>query len=286
MSLTSLLSTPHLRESLRPYIRNPRLHPRPVVVVPRGEPSPQRIGTAFDYAMRFGLLLRYPAVMKSIVASNGVRAAIFHGPRYGRIAERTFDRAMACLQKADLWDGLPPDAARAFLDLVTLDVVYRAGYLDDLGRKATRAEVEELQALYAVVPWQEFAPRRRVILNPTFGDGSVELGGADADLLVDDVLVDIKVWTEQRLDLDTVRQLVGYAMLARRFGATGRRGRVPVDRLGVYYARAGHFHRFGLWDCVEPRHERKVLAALRRAARHERTQFLSIMDELPALPVA
>jgi hypothetical protein len=52
----------------------------------------------------------------------------------------------------------------------------------------------------------------QVVLNPTF-DGSVDIGGADADLIVDGCLIDIKTVRTTGLQSRWIYQLLGYALL-------------------------------------------------------------------------
>jgi len=56
-----------------------------------------------------------------------------------------------------------------------------------------------------------FTGKRKAYLNPTF-DGSKDIGGADADLVVDGCLIDLKVVTQLHMD-DYILQLLGYALL-------------------------------------------------------------------------
>jgi len=120
-------------------------------------------------------------------------------------------------------------------------------------------QVTELQALYEIVPWQEFQPKERLVLNPVFGEGSRLLGGADADLVLDEQLIEIKTVPKQTLTLETVRQLVGYALLANKYGVNGDGRDDTILRLGVYYSRTGMLHRFALGNCIDAENDHDVL---------------------------
>ena len=50
------------------------------------------------------------------------------------------------------------------------------------------------------------------VLNPTF-EGSIGIGGADADLIIDGVLIDIKTSTKLEIDRGWLWQLMGYVLL-------------------------------------------------------------------------
>ncbi len=72
---------------------------------------------------------------------------------------------------------------------------------------------------------------RQTVLNPTF-EGSRDVGGADADLIIDGTLIEIKCTIKDEIQADWLRQLLGYVLLdySDKLGITG---------LGFYMARQG-----------------------------------------------
>lgn len=68
-----------------------------------------------------------------------------------------------------------------------------------------------------------------MIANPTFL-GSSDVGGADADLIVDDRLIEIKTTKRKSLDRVTAYQLVGYLLL-------DYDDKYGINRLGFYASR-------------------------------------------------
>lgn len=90
--------------------------------------------------------------------------------------------------------------------------------------------VEDLTAL----SWAAFIQFESVfntpaILNPRF-DGSIDVGGADADLILDACLVDIKATVKGRLDSQWLYQLLGYVLL-------DYSNRYLIDEVAIYMAR-------------------------------------------------
>jgi hypothetical protein len=78
-----------------------------------------------------------------------------------------------------------------------------------------------------------------MLLNPTFGEGSVIVCGADADLIAGDMLLDLKTSKkpdQQTKQLDTI---LGYYLLARHQRRVDR-GFPVIKRLAIYYARYGY----------------------------------------------
>ncbi len=82
---------------------------------------------------------------------------------------------------------------------------------------------------------------RALLLNPTFGEASRSVAGADADLIVGDMLVDIKTTKNNTIKTEYLNQLLGYFLLARKQGAVDPT--LPIiHRIGIYYSRYGHLH--------------------------------------------
>jgi hypothetical protein len=149
------------------------------------------------------------------------------------------------------------DLAAHALRLAKLDVVYRAGISwwargemynsgqPDLSRpelaweEADPEDVKDLLALLAVVPFDDLLDDQVMLLNPNFGETSERVGGADADLIAGDMLIDFKTTKESEAKVEYVDQLLGYLLLARH-----RRRAEPtfpeVKRFGLYFSRHGH----------------------------------------------
>ncbi len=78
------------------------------------------------------------------------------------------------------------------------------------------------------------------ILNPIF-DGSLDVGGADADLIVDGTLIDIKTSVKPEVKADYIWQLLGYTLL-------DYSDRYHIDSIGLYMSRQGILFK---WDLAE-----------------------------------
>ena len=80
-------------------------------------------------------------------------------------------------------------------------------------------------------------------LNPTF-EGSGDVGGGDADLIVDGVLIDAKTTVKWEINLEWLWQVLGYALLdySDRYGING---------VGLYMARQGILFRWTLDEVIE-----------------------------------
>lgn len=86
---------------------------------------------------------------------------------------------------------------------------------DELLARVPDAWVEDLQKLsWAFLDSQGELVRgaRETALGPTF-DGSLDVGGADADMILDGLLVDVKTTTTPKIAADMLHQLLGYVLL-------------------------------------------------------------------------
>lgn len=80
------------------------------------------------------------------------------------------------------------------------------------------------------------------ILNPNF-EGSPAVGGADADLIVDGTLIDIKTTKKREIDRDWLWQLMGYALLDY---SDSRK----IRGIGLYLTRQGLYFRWSMKEVL------------------------------------
>lgn len=260
MSLVTFIRLPDVAERLRPFRHPVRPHPLPLRVPARFS-DPALTGTAFDYLLRFELKRRVPHARDDAWVAEIV-PQIIHGPSdtpgvwvsrdflAGRddvpyvppplLAEavESVCRAARTAVSAYVRESHPTAAAVRTVAgwavrLAKLDGVYRRGEFDPSFEEAPAVLVEELVALLGVVPFEKFAHPESLTLNPDFADASSLVGGADADLIVGDTLVDIKTTRSAEVRGETLDQLFGYFLLARRAGLP------PIRRVGVYLSRYG-----------------------------------------------
>jgi hypothetical protein len=123
--------------------------------------------------------------------------------------------------------------------LAKLDSLYRAGQLDPGFEDADPADVQDLLALLAIVPFDHLLHDKILHLNPTFGGSSLLVGGADADLITGDLLVDLKTTKAGEMQAVDLDQLLGYFLLARHERLVDP-AFPEVRRLGLYFCRHGH----------------------------------------------
>jgi hypothetical protein len=92
--------------------------------------------------------------------------------------------------------------------------------------------------------------KKTCLLNPTFGNASLLVGGADADLILDDILIDIKVTKQEGMKRDSFNQLMGYYIL-HRIAIPDKKYSKEISRLGIYSARFGELISFNVDDVID-----------------------------------
>jgi hypothetical protein len=191
---------------------------------------------------------------------NGELLEAAQGPYPFKVIVSFFDRLDATLQNVQpVGRLLEPETekllARYCYVLSLFEEIYRAGLRDDspLLVPTPRASVEELLnipeaawiddlcALWTLF-YEKFQSMLscQSILNPTFA-GSRDVGGADADLIVEGCLIEIKTSKMPKIDLNFLRQLAGYLLL-------DYEDEHAIQSVGVYMARQGLFFEWPVPD--------------------------------------
>jgi hypothetical protein len=277
MSLTSFLDMPEVTAKVKPLRpKLPRKIPAQLKVEPRSNRYTM-VGTAFDYLLRFELQRRAPfAVSQRWVAEHvpGIiwkadkRAVSFMhlwkddkgvvslatGPDAGmgdeELAKETAERASSVVERAksavaafikNKSPTLPEqaDLAGHAIRLAKLDVMYRAHQFDPSFEEAAQEDVEDLLGMLAVVPFELLLHDKVLMLNPTFGETSTLVGGADSDLISGDLLVDFKTTKRSEMQPKDLDQLFGYFLLARHQRCADPKF-PEIKRVAFYFCRHGH----------------------------------------------
>ena len=172
---------------------------------------------------------------------EAIRGARYFGERFVRTGEMSSRLAQYLLKISNLdvlhrttrANFLPPAADAIFVEPIP------------------QREIDDLLALYRTIPDDRFRGKR-IWLNPDLSilnqdirpvPRKIVLGGvkADADLIVDDLLIDIKT---SRKDMTPMLPLQDFCQLMGYFALTEVAGTHRVRRLGIYYARYGYLFEF------------------------------------------
>lgn len=209
------------------------------------------VGTAFDYLLRFYLeRINRNVIKRRWVADFDYDSTlVFGGSIIPDMLDDNPDLMESLLNQTKNAYGnyiksgkMNDDIMEASIKLAQLETFRRSGkILPDLG-SVNRKDVDDLRNLISLVKPAIFKAKKILVLNPTFGKGSKLVLGADADLLVDDTLIDIKTTKHLRLTRDYYYQLIGYYALYRIGGIDGVKN-PKIKNIGIYFSRYGILHK-------------------------------------------
>ena len=117
-------------------------------------------------------------------------------------------------------------------------------------------DIADLRQLMSLVREQDFSSRKDCYLNPTFGSTR-----SNADLIIDDKLIDIKTTKDLVLDRRHLHQLVQYYILLSLEGIdVGRKRHInyfeevcEVNQICIYFSRHGYLHLMKIADLINPK---------------------------------
>jgi hypothetical protein len=264
MSLTGFVNLPDVAAKiklLRPKL--PRKIPAPLKVAPRTT-NYTIVGTAFDYLLRFELLRRAPHSRSEQLVAEAVPDGIWRPGMYLHLCDAgdmSFEEeeelakgvakrarnvvetamiAIAAYVKAREPDySIQAHLAGHAIRLAKLDEMRRAGQLNPTFEHADPEDVEDLLALLPIVPFSSLIHPQIMLLNPTFGETSLMVGGADTDFITGDMLVDFKTTKASVMSARDLDRLLGYYLLARQHQRTDSTFPL-INRLALYYCRHGY----------------------------------------------
>jgi hypothetical protein len=247
MSLTSFVEDPDVKAMIRQF--RPKLSrriPAQLLVPPRSNRY-SLVGTAFDYLLRFEIQRRAShAVVRPWVAEE-VPEILRRYERVGLVPSGTAERSRTTVAEAQATVAAyircsssveQADVAGHAIRLAKLDGIYRAGdrALEGDLFGAAPEDVEDLLGMLAIAPFEMLLHDQVLLLNPTFGEASELVDGADADLICGDSLLECKTSKKGEVQTRDLDQLFGYFLLARQ--QRGTDGRFPdVRRVACYFAR-------------------------------------------------
>lgn len=261
MSLRTFIERPEVRSHLSSFIK---VTPTPGFVsppllAPAQSAEYRLVGASFDYLMRTLVERMNPACRrKPWIAS----AALVYfrqdleemGGQLFTLAKECHDRALAA-HKRYLSDGvLTDELLLGAIHLARIDRAYRDGpeYLrKEWFTAAYPREMTDLRRLYEIVPREKFQSSGQCFLNPTFDLASELVEGADADLIIDDCLIDIKTTKYLRLKVADLHQVVGYYILCLLSGKSAKRPLGEIRRVGIYFSRHAFLHTLEIEKIIE-----------------------------------
>lgn len=238
MSMTFLLKKdPTIRSALSQWFTKPRLVPPPAILVPRGSSAPAEIGTAFDYLLRFFLNRNVADTRSSLWVAES--ATIFVSGERRKHLMSILTHARAVESEYIATGNVTDELMAVCVDLARADLILRIGRTEFLGTPVLEESVRELWDLFNLLDPGQWQADRPCILNPTFGEASSAVGGADADLIWNGHLIEVKTSSRPGFQLRDFQQIVCYYLLHRIAGVGSGMTGGGVNGIGFYLSRAG-----------------------------------------------
>jgi hypothetical protein len=295
MSLTSFLNNRDVIERFKQEFKSPIFNTNHKLLAPPLTKHYSMVGTAFDYLLRFRIERENPkAITRPWVAQIGAAlmqvqvltssATVRYKIANGKLVRETVgDDGLKIVEKkineakknhsAFLKNGkLSDDLIKSVLLLAQLDIVVRTGRPDPKLGTIDNKDVEDLRNITSLVEAQFFKAKKICLLNPTFGKGSELVGGADADLIIDDALIDIKTTMYLRLIRRDFNQLIGYYSLYRMSGFKDVSKNHKIKKIGIYYSRFGYLHFMNVDDVINQKTFPQFLTWFKKRAKEEQEQ--------------
>jgi len=240
MSLTSFIKEPDVRKKFAETFPLPKIELKAEIKAPPITKNYSLVGTAFDYLLRFYIKQNNPkAIAKEWIAEIALQC-VEEGALKNQL-EKTVDNAKIIYQKY-LDDGnLTDDVLRIAILLAKIDPIYRAGYIDPNINVVDDGDIQDLRNLINLVEKDNFIAKKICLLNPTFGKASSLVDGADADIVIDDRIIDMKTTKFLKLKEQDFHQLIGYYILSLLGGIDGSKDKINIETVSIYFCRHGIF---------------------------------------------
>ena len=140
---------------------------------------------------------------------------------------------------------------RSIQNIAKLDLVRRAGKLFHDIERSDDHVTEDLQNLFALLDESKFLGHKHCILNPDFNGAVPAISFADADVMFDDLIFEIKTTEKNSLAKGFFHQLIGYFILLNVDEKQRYNEVVEVQEIGIYFSRYAEFITFPLRDLID-----------------------------------
>jgi hypothetical protein len=269
MPLTSFLQLPDVREKFRQEFKKPNLKKQTQPLAAPQTKNYSLIGVAFDYLLRFEIKKLNPqAVSQDWLAEYGLQYI------KQRSSKRLYEQGYLALVQAKehytqflTTQIMNDELIKSVLLLAKLEAVVRGVNIQEDFQDINEKDVEDLKGLLAIVKPNDFTTTGAVFLNPTFGWASQLVGGADADVVIDDCLIDIKTIKDLVLKRRDFDQVVGYYLLSKLGGIDNASPNPEIKRLGIYFSRYAHLYIMNIEDLFDSTRLPQILSWLETRAK-------------------
>ena len=253
MSLTSFLrDNADVRARFRQEFKKPKLPVVKEIIAPPLSKRYATVGTAFDYLLRFLIERLNPQTIDKgyWVAETSVELLKKNDARLYAKGKKIVAQARNHLAQYLNTGRMSDELVKAALLLASLDPIYRAGVGHEMIGDVHKDDIQDLKNLLKAVDQKAFTSKKLCLINPTFGPASVLVGGADADLVIDETIIDIKTTKKFSLDRSAFDQVLGYYVL-HQIAPIGELSPKPtITKVAIYFSRYGYLHVMPLFELI------------------------------------
>lgn len=255
MSLTSLIKNDkELRDAINSAFKRPKVDKsKPLLAEPLTK-NYGTVGVAFDYLFRFYLERNNIINNSNLKTWISEKACVLLDDGTRLVAQKII-KDVKKLKKDYIKNGVfTRELIRQTLRMSYIDPVLRSGFgIEYIGIDATELDIDDIEKQLSLIKPKLFVSNNLCILNPTFDYASTLVGGADADFIIDNKLIDIKTTKNLSLKLNDFCQIIGYLLLYRISGSLCNTGIVDseINKIGFYYSRYAYLFTFDVKELIE-----------------------------------
>lgn len=213
-----------------------------------------QLGTAFDYLARF-LIKHYQNKVKGVsyeetyVAEYGLRILLRHTRREHNNYQEVYNKALEIISEfinSEYNDLLFKRVVGISVYFAKLERMFRSGYNEEI-EDSLRYKINPLveKELYNQIEIFKIAfeekfniktKKNTIYYNPNFDYCSVAVGGADADIVINDTLIDFKSSKYIKSINEDFKQIIGYYLFSKIVEAPK-----GINKICLYLSRYGEF---------------------------------------------
>ncbi len=138
------------------------------------------------------------------------------------------------------------------IDLAKIDTFYRTGgyyFPEELGTYDIEV-VDDISRIMKNIDISKLEIKKRCVLNPDFNEASKKIGGADADLIIDNKLIDIKTTKILEISREMLNQMIGYYFLGKLGKVKGIKNWSSINEVAFYFSRFDLLYSISIDDII------------------------------------
>jgi hypothetical protein len=285
MSLTSFLKNKDVKVKFSQEFSLQKFDLNSDILAPPVTKHYMLVGVAFDYLLRFYIKrLNSRVVTSHRWVAELVPELVADDKILYKKCKDIISDAKANYSDYIKSGEMKDELIKSALLLAQVDAIFRGG-LRAVGEgfgTVDDGDITDLKNLVLIIDPKIFKSKKVCSLNPTFGLASNLIGGADADLIIDNMLIDIKTTKNPTFTRNYFNQLIGYYVLSLIGGIWSDTEETPptnVDTLGIYYSRHAQLYTIPVENVIDEDRFPSFIKWFKERARTELSQNLESLNQ-------